>query len=93
MNQTNIFDICHNKHKGNKSSVQANPKRESKIITQMAIVLLLAENGSLTGKEIAHLLSKPFNAISGRLSELKAANKIKGTGRRFDGSEYLELVK
>ncbi len=92
MNQLSIYDICHKKHKGNANSKAANPKAKSKQETHEKILQLLRVNGRLTGKEIAIMLGKPFNAISGRFSELKLMNKIRGTGIRKDGSEVLEKV-
>jgi len=91
MNQTSIFDVTYRKHKGNANSKAANPKLSSKAITQAQILELLAVNKRLTGKEIAVMLGKPFNAISGRFSELKAAEKIRGTKERRNGSEVLEI--
>ena len=91
MNQIGIFDITSRRHKNNPSSRAANPKQSSKAIIQGQILELLQVNKRLTGKEIALMLGKPFNAISGRFSELKAMAKIRGTGIRKDGSELLEV--
>jgi len=92
MNQVSIFDITYRKHKGNASSKAANPRQSSKALVQGQILELLQVNKRLTGKEIALMLGKPFNAISGRFSELKALSKIRGTGIRKDGSELLEAM-
>lgn len=84
-------DICRNRHKGNESSKAANPKREAKRKMHQQIIGMLCRN-TLTAKQIARALDVPFNTISGRFSELKAMGKIRGTGQRFEGSEYLEII-
>lgn len=91
MNQIGIFDVCYKKHKGNSNSKAANPTKERKSVVQDKIVQLLSRK-RMTGKEIAEILGKPFNAISGRFSELKALKRIRGTGVRKDGSELLEAA-
>jgi predicted transcriptional regulator len=45
-----------------------------------------------TSKEIAEFLNRPLNAISGRLSELKAIGKIEKTGQRRDGAAELRAI-
>jgi len=90
MIQLSFTDITKRKHKGSKSSIKANPKREAKAKMRNAVLEALRHN-NLTGKQIAELLQVPFNAISGRFSELKALRLIGGTGERFEGSEILRL--
>ena len=92
MNQLGIFDITARKHKGNAASKAANPKAQAKKESHEKILELLRMNGRLTAKEISILLGKPFNAISGRFSELKMLGKIRGTGVRKEGSELLEVA-
>ncbi len=92
MNQLGIFDICHKRHKGNAASKAANPRAASKQQTHEQILAIFRRKGNQTSKDIAQMLNKPLNAISGRLSELKLLGKIRGTGERRDGSEILELL-
>lgn len=84
----NQIDICFNRHKGNASSIKANPKREAKAKFKAAILDILRRHPR-SGKQIAELLNVQFNAISGRFSELKKEGLICGTGERVDGSEIL----
>lgn len=88
--QYTIEDICQQKHKGNKSSQAANPHRQSKAKMKEEILALLRHN-NLTGKQIAELLNVPFNAISGRFSELKASGDIEATCDRIEGSCVLRI--
>lgn len=92
MNQTSLLDICARKHRNNSASKAANPNRQSKQLIQGQILELLAINGPLTGKEIAVMLGKQLNTISGRFSDLKAAGKVRGIGVRRDGAEVLERI-
>lgn len=91
MNQIGIWDICQRRHKGNVASKAANPKQSHKKEMHEKILELLRVNQRLTAKELAIMIGKPFNAISGRFSELKALKQIRGTGIRRDGSELLEV--
>jgi hypothetical protein len=43
----------------------------------------------MTSKEVAEWLESPLNAISGRISELKAMGKIQQIGRRDGCGVYV----
>lgn len=88
--QPNIFDVCFSRHKGSPESVDAN-KRVDKTKGQQEVLTLLSRGAWLTSKEIAALLNKPLNAVSGRLSELRAMGKIEKTGERRCGAAVLRL--
>jgi DNA-binding transcriptional ArsR family regulator len=88
-------DICRNRHRDNKESRDANPSDESKKDKYKTILDLLEIYSAcgLTSKEISGLTDKSLNAISGRLSELKAMGLIEPTGERREGAAVLRLVK
>jgi hypothetical protein len=74
-----------------------NPQSEAAFATvnvtagQRAVLDVLA-GGPATSKRIAKELDRPLHSISGRLSELKAANRIRKTGKVIEGSAELELA-
>lgn len=91
-------DVCANRHKGNQESRDANPCQEAKNRGQEEIFSLIESadfyrSGGLTSKEIGKMLNKPLNAISGRISELKAMRLIEPTGERRDGAAVLRLIR
>ena len=84
-------DITKNKHGVNAQSNAAFEKISGKINTmqqQVAIAINRASAGA-TSKDIAHWLRRPLNAISGRITELKAMGKIKQIGRRDGCAVYV----
>jgi DNA-binding MarR family transcriptional regulator len=86
-------DITENKHGGNANS-QAAFKTICKNLTlkQAQVLATIKARGSFgrTCREIAERHLVGMNAISGRLTELKAMGKIKVVGRR-DGCAIYEI--
>lgn len=69
------------KHKGNEQSVAAHKRiLHTKADTYDQILRFIRSRGRATGFEVAAYLGKPLHAISGRLSELKAMNKLRKVG-------------
>lgn len=88
-------DICGNKHGGNPESVAAFKTISPGIAKAQAEVLAAIEatgDMGLSIKEVASLLNKPFNAVSGRGTELKLAGKIKPSAERRNGSRVMIAV-
>jgi len=85
------IDICANKHQGNAQSVKANPSAEFKATLRERVRIFIAacDFHGATVKEIAATFGKPMHAISGRVSELKAENKVWHSGRVRDGGAVL----
>jgi predicted transcriptional regulator len=84
-------DITENKHGGNANSTAAFETIENQLKPRQREVhsCIFWSNG-VTCKEIADTLATGMNAISGRLTELKAMGKIKVVGRR-DGCAIYEI--
>lgn len=86
-------DICSNKHRGASTSVAAN-KRADRGKPQWRYLCLdyIRRNGTATSAEICKHFDKTPNALSGRLSELKAAKLIEETGETRNGCAVLRPV-
>jgi hypothetical protein len=86
-------DITKNKNGGNANSAAAYEAIAETLTNRQNDVLsaLLRHPAGLTSKEIAEWLESPLNAISGRISELKAMGKVKEAGRR-DGCAVLVMA-
>jgi DNA-binding MarR family transcriptional regulator len=82
-------DITQNKHGGNANSKAAFGaiKDELKPRQNEVYHYIYCANG-ITCKDIAEAMNTGMNAISGRLTELKAMGKIKVTGRRHGCAIY-----
>jgi len=86
-------DITENKHGGNANSKAAFEGIYKNLTLKQAQVLAtIKARGSMgrTCKDIAERNLVGMNAISGRLTELKAMGKIKVTGRR-DGCAVYQI--
>jgi FixJ family two-component response regulator len=86
------IDITKNKHGGNAQSNAAFSKLYANLTTRQQQVLgSIAIKGSMgrTCKEIAERHGCGMNAISGRITELKAMGKIKQIGRRDGCAVYV----
>ena len=82
--QMDFTDICENRHGGNENSATANPK-VCKAQDREAVFALVERyhNGSgITLKEACTIMQRLPNQISGRFSELRAAGRIRVSGRR-----------
>ena len=83
MTQThfNFEDICSNRHKGSATSTAAN-KRANRNKPQYRYLCLdfIRRNGTATLEDLCAHFEKTPNTLSGRISELKAANLIEPTG-------------
>lgn len=88
-----LFDVCANRHRGNAESRAANPTREAKAQSHELILAELRLRGPMTSVELAAAMGTRVNCISGRLSELKAAGRIRKTGEIRDGCAVLEMAK
>lgn len=84
-----IGDICEARHRRSPESIIAH-SRVDKHKGQSDVLAVLKEHPA-TSKEIAVILHKPLNAISGRCSELKALDRIEKTGIRREGSAELRI--
>lgn len=105
MSQANLFsptprsalpvpDVCRNRHRGNPQSVAANRLVDPmKTSMRTTIYNLLAAGAGMTLKELGQKLGKQLNQISGRISELKADNKIYETGEVRNGCAVLKVAK
>jgi predicted transcriptional regulator len=82
-------DITRRKHKGNKNSVKANLFIANAKTTMKALILwwLKEKPEGLTYEDISIQLAIRPQSVSGRISELKAENKIVeiGTRKLFSG--------
>lgn len=87
-------DICENRHGGADTSIGAfqNTSETLRILDRQKILTFMTGTPQgLTSKELAFLLDKPLNAISGRLSELCRDEQIEDSGERRDGCRVLRL--
>jgi len=91
---TDMKDITKNKHGGNAQSNAAFEKIEKTLTHRQNDVLWaidwlhqLSKEGVIS-RDIAWKLNAPLNAISGRITELKAMGKIKQIGRRDGCAVY-----
>jgi len=76
-------DITKNKHGGNAESNLAFAKVQEKLtLRQEQVLATIKFRGEVTCKDIAERHQCGMNAISGRITELKAMGKIKQIGRR-----------
>ena len=99
LNFTSISDVLvmntdpsRNRSRGNPNSKKAHDKVvHSKEDTYKRIIEFISSVGNATSKEIAAGLKKPLHTLSGRLSELKALNRLRGTGKSRQGAEILVL--
>lgn len=84
-------DITSNKHGGNAESVAAYKTIAHTLANRQNDVLsaFLRHPSGMTSKEVAEWLESPLNAISGRISELKAMGKIQQVGRRNGCGVYV----
>ena len=85
-------DITKNKHGGNAQSNAAFEKIEESLTQthqQILHVMTLYPISGTTSKDVAEYFDCHLNAISGRLTELKAMGKIKQIGRRDGCAVYV----
>ena len=75
-------DICENKHQQNAESVAANPGKESKQKDRIRVYQIVLDKSGITSKEIAKIMKRPLNCISGRITELKKTGQIMAIGRK-----------
>lgn len=80
-----MSDICINRHRGNEQSKAAN-RKVRKENDRKEVFEIIQAKGCSYSKEIARLMNKQLNQISGRLSELKEMNVIEPD--QFEGEEY-----
>ena len=83
-------DPTKNKHGGNAQSNAAFEKIEETLThRQNAVLGIIRDCVNATSKDVAYWLCSPLNAISGRITELKAMGKIKQIGRRDGCAVYV----
>lgn len=84
-------DITSNKHGGNAESIASYETILENLANRQNDVLsaFLRHPNGMTSKEVAEWLESPLNAISGRISELKAMGKIQQIGRRDGCGVYV----
>lgn len=80
-------DICINRHKGNEQSKQAN-RRVKKQRDKNTILKFIQDNGTGYSKQLAAIMGKGLNQISGRFSELKEDDFIEPALNK-DGDEIV----
>ena len=79
-----LDDICQNRHKGNANSARVNPSAAFKKRDRAKVYEIIKSSFGITSKEIAELMHRRLNCISGRISELKQAGLVVVDGRRDD---------
>lgn len=85
-------DICAGRHGGADTSVEAHERSQAEHAHDWAAVLAyIRQCGTegATSKQVALHLGKPLNCVSGRCSELIAAQLIVDSGRRRDGCRVM----
>lgn len=85
-------DICARKHGGNAESEAAFEMAKPFMSECRMQILSELQQQEGSGKEIARRLDKSFNAISGRLTDLKKWHLIKPTGERREGSMVCRIT-
>ena len=75
-----LFDICANRHRGNKQSVMANARADKNVHRQR--ILRLFRNAQWTCDELEVFLDLPHQSCSARISELKRDGLIVKVGTR-----------
>lgn len=92
MIQMSIFDITANKHKGNARSKEARARTNITGRRKQVYEFIVSqgEKGA-TSHEISQALNLPMHTISGRLSELKALQKVVTIGAR-NGADVLKAT-
>ena len=83
-------DICKNKHGGNPQSEAANLKVD-KENDRTYVLRFIREHKTGYLKQIARVMGKQKNEISGRFTELKADNLIIETGERAEGCSIYKI--
>lgn len=87
-------DITKSRHKNNPASNAAFERGQSSHeAAKQRVYELIAESQGITSKEIAERLGWSLHTFSGRISQLKAAGFIRGTGERRYGAEVLVAVR
>jgi hypothetical protein len=83
-------DITERKHGGHRNSKKANAGIEKTSVRERVRIFIAgcAERGT-TLHEIAEHIGRPIHSISGRVSELKALNKVFDSGRDRQGCSVL----
>lgn len=80
-----LWDICERRHRGNSESAKAQAQRRHKSAEQRARVLAAIESAGASGLTVDELAARwgvGANVVSGRFSELKAADRIVKHGTR-----------
>ena len=85
-----LDDICINRHQGNAQSLEAN-KRVQKERDRATVLAIIIKAGRTHSKQIARIMNKQLNQISGRISELKASDIIEETGEKIEGCAVYKL--
>lgn len=82
-------DICRNRHKDAETSVEANIRANpTKHLWRLKVLGVITQLKTATLKDVCERLGRPENALSGRVSELKADGVIEVCGRRGGFSVY-----
>ena len=85
MNELEHTDICQNRHKNNVNSIRVNPSPKFKERDRAKVYEIIKRRVTgITSKEIAGLMDRRLNCISGRISELKQSGLVVSEGRRGD---------
>lgn len=84
------FDVCAGKHQGNEQSETANLKVD-KEVDRAFIYNFIKKHNTGYSKQLARVMNKGLNCISGRFSELKTDNMIVDTGQRHEGCAVYKI--
>jgi predicted HTH transcriptional regulator len=88
------LDIASNRHNGSEESTLAFQHVRNTIGEYHRDILRVMDRcGAMTSKELAAVLCRPLNSVSGRLTELRAGQWIEKTGLRRDGAAVLRRTK
>jgi predicted HTH transcriptional regulator len=85
-------DVCYSRHQGNPESHAAYQHAPGTRAKDRQLVLELIQETPRSMKQIADILGRSFNTISGRGSELLALGLVERTGQTVDGSAILRIV-
>lgn len=80
------FDVTARKHGGNPESVAAHERvKPHKLLDRERVLSWVSGSRGVTAKDVARIMGRQLNSISGRFSELAAEGLITRTGERREG--------
>ncbi|ADV83847.1 hypothetical protein [Terriglobus saanensis] len=84
-------DPSKNKHRGRAASNAAflAAKQQTEAVREQILAELRRKPFGLTCKELAERVGRPMHSISGRIAELKLADRVQATDERRDGGTVI----